>query len=152
MAAPPVADWVERFTQLMDEAIRIPGTNIRFGVDALLGLIPGIGDAVSAAASLSVIGLAIREGVPVLVLLRMVLNVGIDAVVGAIPALGTVFDVFYKANRRNLTLLEGYRRGEGMPRRDTALVGLVLLLLAMLLALPVLLGLALTSLLVSLLV
>jgi len=147
-APPPLARWAERFTRLMDEAIPIPGTDLRFGLDAILGLIPGVGDAVSAAASLSVLGLAVREGVPWVVLLRMVLNLGVDALVGAIPALGTVFDVFYKANRRNLTLLEKHRVG-AIRRRDTAAVWVVFGVLALLLAIPVAAAVALATLLIA---
>lgn len=93
-----LADW-------LDSKFRIPGTNIRFGLDSLLGLIPGLGDGVLALPSAYLILSAYRLGVSRLVLARMILNVGIDALLGAIPVLGDLFDVGFKANRMNMALL-----------------------------------------------
>jgi hypothetical protein len=93
-----LADW-------MDSRFRLPGTNIRFGLDSLLGLIPGLGDGVLALPSAYVVLAAHRLGVSPLVLARMAGNVGIDMVIGAIPVLGDLFDVGFKANRRNVALL-----------------------------------------------
>lgn len=93
-----LADW-------MDSRFRLPGTNIRFGLDSLLGLIPGLGDGVLALPSAYVVLAAHRLGVSPLVLARMAGNVGIDMVIGAVPVLGDLFDVGFKANRRNVALL-----------------------------------------------
>jgi hypothetical protein len=96
---------LEQLAWLMDESFYIPGLNMRIGVDGLLGLIPGIGDLISAAISSYVIAEASRLGAPRTVLLRMSGNVLIDTVVGAIPFLGDLFDFGFKANRRNVQLL-----------------------------------------------
>jgi hypothetical protein len=102
--------WAEQLVRFMDDGFVIPGTSFRVGFDALIGLIPGVGDLVTTATSLSLIGLAHRRGLPKAVLARMILNLGIDSLVGAIPVLGDVFDVTFKANRRNLTLLQRHDR------------------------------------------
>ena len=95
-------------TRLMDEALAVPGTRLRVGLDSLLGLIPGIGDLAGAAVSGYALLVAARLGAPSPVLLRMLLNIGVDTVVGAVPLLGDLFDLGWKANRRNLQLLERY--------------------------------------------
>ena len=92
----------------MDTAIRIPGTGIRFGVDSILGLLPGIGDAGSAVVSLLIINEARRLGVPKTLLVHMLYNVGVDTGIGAIPLLGDLFDVYFKANKRNADLILEY--------------------------------------------
>lgn len=112
----PLDPWVEAFVRLMDDALRIPGTDVRFGLDAILGLIPGAGDAVTALASLAVLGVAARDGAPPVLIVRMALNLGLDALLGTVPILGTIFDVGFKANRRNLRLLERHRAGATGPR------------------------------------
>jgi len=96
------------FVTLLETAFRIPGTRIRFGADALLGLLPGLGDIVGGVLSAVVIGEAIRAGVPGPVLLRMVGNIAVDVIVGAVPVAGDLFDVYWKAGVRNLALLEAY--------------------------------------------
>lgn len=103
--------------RLLDTAFRVPGTNIRFGLDGILGLIPGVGDVAGAALSGYVILTAARAGAPSTLLARMLANVGIDALVGAVPLLGDLFDVAFRANVRNATLLEGWlaRTGQGEP-------------------------------------
>ena len=109
--------WSERVVRLLDDGARVPGTELRFGVDALLGaLLPGVGDAVSGVGSFSLLVLAWREGVPTRGLARILLNVAIDTIGGSLPVIGDVFDVFFKANRRNLELIESYR-DEAAPRR-----------------------------------
>ena len=103
--------------RLLDTAVRIPGTNIRFGLDAVLGLIPGVGDFAGAALSGYVLLTAARAGAPTTLLARMLANVGLDALVGAVPVLGDLFDVAFKANARNAALLDGWlvRSGQGEP-------------------------------------
>ena len=93
-----LADW-------LDSRFRIPGTGIRFGLDAVLGVVPGVGDGVLMLPSIYLIVSARRMGVPTRIVVRMVMNIGIDAVIGTIPLVGDVFDIGFKANRRNLTLL-----------------------------------------------
>jgi hypothetical protein len=90
----------------MDSAVGIPGTRLRFGLDALLGLVPGVGDVVGAAAAGYVVLAAARLGAPASVLVRMLLNVGIDTVVGSVPLLGDLFDLGFRSNSRNVALLE----------------------------------------------
>jgi hypothetical protein len=95
-------------TRVMDEAIGIPGTRFRIGLDGLLGLFPGIGDALSAGIAGYAILAAARLGAPRSVLARMAGNVVVDTLVGAIPVLGDLFDFGFKANRRNLRTLEQF--------------------------------------------
>ena len=99
---------VRLLSRLLDEQFRIPGTTQRIGLDGLLGLIPGVGDAVGALLSTYILYEAIRLGAPKIVLLRMVANIGIDTVVGAIPVAGDIFDIAWKANKKNAALLHAY--------------------------------------------
>jgi hypothetical protein len=99
-------DEIERLTHLMDEAFRIPGTNIRIGWDTIIGLVPGIGDAATAAMSLYLIHQARQAGASKWMITRMLGNVGLDLTLGAIPLLGDAFDMFFKSNRRNARLLK----------------------------------------------
>ena len=99
---------VRLLSRLLDEQFRIPGTTQRVGLDGLLGLIPGVGDAVGALLSTYILYEAIRLGVPKTVLLRMVANIGIDTVGGAIPVVGDIFDIAWKANKKNAALLHAY--------------------------------------------
>ena len=93
---------------LLDTAFVIPGTNIRFGIDAMMGLVPGIGDAITTAMSLYIVHEARQLGAPRHLIARMLANVALDGVVGAVPFLGDAFDVMWRANRRNMTLLRNY--------------------------------------------
>ncbi len=97
---------VERFAATMDDSIHVPGTNIRFGWDPILGLLPGVGDTATLVMQLYVVGQALRAGARKRVLARMMLNSLIDFLVGVIPGVGDVFDVFWKSNRRNAELLK----------------------------------------------
>jgi hypothetical protein len=96
---------VTRLARLLDTALRIPGTRIRFGVDALLGILPGLGDAIGALVGGYIVWVAVRAGAPRLVVGRMLANVAVDAIVGAVPVAGTIFDVAYKSNHRNAQML-----------------------------------------------
>ena len=91
---------------VLDSSFRIPGTRIRFGIDAIIGLVPGLGDLIAGALSLYIIAESARLGVPRSLLARMGWNVAVDTFVGEIPILGDLFDVVWKANMRNLALLE----------------------------------------------
>ncbi|MGH7612601.1 MAG: DUF4112 domain-containing protein [Gemmatimonadales bacterium] len=97
---------LHRLARLSDAAIRIPGTRIEVGLDPLFGLVPGIGDAVGAGVATYIVFEAARSGAPRSVLLRMLGNVGIDALVGAFPVAGDLFDAAWKANLKNVDLLE----------------------------------------------
>ena len=92
--------------KLMDAQFRIPGTNFRFGLDGLLGLIPGAGDLSTFSVSGYMVMILAQNGASGFVLARMVLNILIDAVFGSIPLLGDIFDVYFKANIRNIKLME----------------------------------------------
>jgi len=105
-----LADW-------LDSKFEIPGTGIRFGLDPILGLIPGIGDTLSAIPAGHIILSAHRLGAPKPVLLKMLANLGFDAVMGIVPVLGDLMDTGFKANRRNVTLLREHFGVPGEPRR-----------------------------------
>lgn len=105
--------------RLLDTSIPVPGTGFRFGVDALLGLLPGFGDAAGAMLSGLIVVEAARFGVPRGALLRMGANVAVETVVGAIPLLGDLFDAGWKANVRNLRLLEAHLADPGRAARAT---------------------------------
>ena len=97
---------VRRLASLLDDKYRVPGTRIRFGLDSLIGILPGVGDAVTTVAGLWLISEAIRLGVPRKTLIRMLINLGIDTTVGSVPVAGDLFDVYWKSSRRNADLLE----------------------------------------------
>ena len=97
---------LEQLARLMDNVFVIPGLNLRFGLDALIGLVPGFGDAVSTLVSIYILSEAARRRVPRITLLRMGLNVVVDSVVGSIPLVGDVFDAWWKSNIRNVELLQ----------------------------------------------
>ena len=101
---------------LLDDRFAIPGTRYRIGLDGLVGLVPGIGDAVTTVLALYIVFEARRLGVPLTKLGRMGVNVGLDAVLGAVPLVGDLFDVAWKANRRNLTLLLDHLEAAGTRR------------------------------------
>ena len=111
----------------------MPGTDVRFGLDPILGLIPGLGDVAGAALSGYLVLLAARLGAPRVVVLRMVANVALDSVVGSVPLLGDAFDVAWKSNTRNLALLErAVERPDATRAASGAVVGAALLVLALL--------------------
>lgn len=97
---------IVKLARLLDDAFRIPGTNFRVGIDGILGLIPGIGDASSAVLAAVMIVSARRLGASRWTIARMVANTTLDVTVGAIPLIGDAWDFFFKSNRRNLRLLE----------------------------------------------
>ena len=102
---------LDALSRLFDVAFIIPGTNVRFGIEALLRLIPGIGDAAASALSCYLLYEAHRLGVPSRVFARMLLNVAVEGVIGAVPVAGDAFDVVFRANRRNMRLLRDYFDG-----------------------------------------
>lgn len=121
---------VARLTKLMDKQFTIPGTNFRFGLDGILGLIPGVGDVSTFAVSCYLLTLMAKNGASGYVMARMVLNVLIDAIIGSIPFIGDIFDFAFKANSKNLRLMqehfvEGRHRGSAWK----VIIPIVLLLL-----------------------
>jgi hypothetical protein len=122
----PEIERLRALSRLLDNAFSIPGTRFRFGWDALIGLVPGLGDAVGAILSTYIILRASRLGAPKSVITSMVANVAIDTIVGWIPILGDLFDFGWKSNTKNLALLEQHLQrpavARGAARR--ALLGL----------------------------
>ena len=108
-------DRLDMLATMFDTAFILPGTNVRFGVESILRLVPGIGDAIASALSCYLLYEAHRLGVPRLLFARMAANVALEGLVGAVPLAGDAFDVFFRANRRNVALLRkhfaraGYR-------------------------------------------
>lgn len=110
LAAQKLAPWAERLVTLLDETLRIPGTNVHIGLDPIIGfVVPGAGDAITSTGSVSLLFLALKHRVPTIAILRMLLNIAIDTVVGAIPFAGDAFDMFFRSNRRNLEIIRKYR-------------------------------------------
>ena len=105
---------IEWLSSLLDTAIVVPGTNFRFGLDALIGLVPGIGDAVTTALSLYLVHEAWQLGAPKHVITRMLANVALDGVIGAVPVAGDVFDVLWRANKRNMRILRDWMDRDGV--------------------------------------
>jgi hypothetical protein len=97
---------VRKFAGMMDDRFSIPGTRIRFGIDSMVGLLPGVGDFATAVAGLWLVREAYRLKVSSIILIRMIVNVVIDSTLGVIPVVGDFFDVYWKSNRRNAELLE----------------------------------------------
>lgn len=141
----PVQPWAEKVVRLLDDGLRIPGTELRFGLDGILGLIlPGAGDVLTGAGAVSLLFLAVQHRVPTVVIGRMLLNIAIDTLVGSIPIVGDGFDFFWKSNRKNLELIERYRDDpNARPSAvDYVLVGGGVLLVAVSILLPFLIALA----------
>ncbi|MBJ6124691.1 DUF4112 domain-containing protein [Microvirga splendida] len=116
-AGPSREDAIARITlvaKLLDSAFLIPGLNRRVGLDAVLGLVPGVGDALSAALASYIVWEARQLGLPRWKIARMIGNVAMDTAIGAIPLAGDVFDVFFKANERNLRIIHEHL---GTPKR-----------------------------------
>lgn len=114
------ARLMERIAWLMDRAVTIPGTRVSFGLDALLGLVPVGGEAVTGVVQIGLVLMALHQyRVPKAVAVRMIANVLLDTGLGSIPILGDIFDVFFKANTKNLALLkqvqEHQKKGEPVP-------------------------------------
>jgi hypothetical protein len=126
-------ELLRRWAVLLDSAFRVPGTNVRFGLDALIGLVPGLGDVAAPVFTVAVLATAVKMRVPRIVQARMVLNAAIDMVVGLVPLLGDLADVAWKADLRNVALLERHAR-PGVPPTDAdyafvyVCIGLVVLL------------------------
>lgn len=109
-------DEVEFLAWLLDNSIPIPGTGRRIGIDAIIGFVPGLGDVLSGALGLVVVLRGAQLGLPKVVIARMLANLGLDFVIGSIPVIGDAFDLWFKANARNLGLMRRYVEG---PRQST---------------------------------
>lgn len=125
----PLFKWL---ATVMDEFIRVPGTRFRFGLDPLIGLIPGLGDTASAVASAMTLIYAARCGLPKILLARMSLNILINEVIGIVPGVGDAFSFWFKSNSRNYELLQHHWGAPRQPRTsDWVFVAVVLLILAL---------------------
>ena len=133
-------DTLLRLEILLDEAFRIPGTGIRFGIDGIIGLVPGLGDVLAGLLSLVIPLAAWVRGVPYITLVRMAVNLGLGVLIGTVPILGDAFDIAWKPNRRNYQLLQ---RHLAAPRRHTwrdwGFLLVLLFVLGVVFALPILL-------------
>ena len=137
MADPRRIEVLRRWARIFDSAFRIPGTSIRFGIDPLLGLVPGVGDFASPLLSMFMVWHGAKLRVPKVVLARMVLNALIDAVAGVVPVAGDLFDFGWKATAWNLALLEKHAMpGQRASRGDYLFVVGCCVVLALAAALP----------------
>jgi uncharacterized protein DUF4112 len=128
---------LRKWSVILDSAFRVPGTNLTFGLDPILGLIPGLGDVTTPFFAALLLLHAVRLRIPRVVQLRMLINAAIDLAIGLVPFLGDVFDFGWKANVRNLTLLERYARpGSKASRGDWLFVAGVIGVLAAIALIP----------------
>jgi hypothetical protein len=135
----PLGAWAEKYVSFMDDAVRIPGTRAGVGLDPILGMIvPGVGDALTGAGSIALLVLALREGVPTVKIVRMVMNIGIDTAFGALPVVGDAFDLFFRSNRRNLEIIQAHRGGGKPGTADYVVVTFGILLAILSVAIPIL--------------
>ena len=133
-SAVEIEKGLDDLSRYLDGLFRIPGTDWRFGLDALIGLIPNVGDTLTSFASFYILLSGVRYGVPKITLLRMALNIGVDYVIGSIPFLGDAFDFFWKSNQRNMDLIRERATGRGEGTKSDyififVLIGLLVLLL-----------------------
>jgi uncharacterized protein DUF4112 len=131
-------DSLRRYAVLLDSQFRVPGTNIRFGLDAIIGLIPGVGDISTPVFAGMLLLQGVRMRVPFVVQARMVLNAALDMLLGFVPVLGDLADIGFKANLRNLQLLERHStRGVPPSQADYIFVIVCLILLAFVALAPI---------------
>jgi hypothetical protein len=124
-------EHLDAIASVLDDIFRIPGTKIRFGLDAIIGWIPGIGDAAAGIASFLIVFAAWRRGTPRVTLARMIANVVLETGVGATPVIGDIFHVIWKANRRNFRLLMRERYQPSVNQRRDWLYLLVILVIGL---------------------
>ena len=132
-----IEESLDRLGWVLDDLFRIPVLGWRIGLDAIVGLIPGVGDTATTVASLYVLGSAVRYRVPKVTLLRMGLNLGIDYVLGSLPLVGDLFDAWWKSNQKNVTLLRQRATVSASEARegrisDWLFVGIIMVLLVFL--------------------
>jgi len=129
-----IEDGLESLSKYLDDWVKIPVVGWRFGLDALIGLIPNVGDTMTSVASFYILVAGVRYGVPKITLLRMAFNIGLDYVVGVIPFVGDAFDFFWKANKQNMDLIRerGTGKGKGTTGDYIFVLGMLLLLIGIL--------------------
>ncbi len=125
------------WADLLDSRFRIPGTGIRFGLDPILSLLPGVGDLASPIFTIALLVEAVRRRVPRIVMVRMVLNALIDAAIGVIPVAGNIGDIFWRANLMNLALLERHASTGRPTWGDYAFVWMVVIVVLLVALVPV---------------
>src|SRR4030095_13742787 len=126
----------EQLAWLMDSSIGVGRFSV--GLDALIGLIPGLGDVLTTMVSVLIVGRALQNGVHRAAILRMLLNLGIDTAVGSVPVVGDLFDFAYKANTKNIQIYRQSLSGQRKPLKDVLFVALVIAFLAAMIVLPIL--------------
>lgn len=125
----PELAWVDGLTDLLDTKFVIPGTQIRFGADFLMGLFPGVGDTISMLFSGVMVATMAKNGASGFLVARMMLNVALDAVFGTVPVLGNLFDLFYKANHRNMKMMrEHYEQGKHQGSAWPVIAGVIVVM------------------------
>ena len=117
-----VPQHLEKLSWFMDQALGIPGTKIRFGLDSIIGLVPGIGDFVGLLISGWVVAGSVQAGARRRTVMRMLFNVGRDAILGAIPFIGDLFDISSRANSRNMELLRADLEAQRQAERKATLL------------------------------
>jgi len=129
-----IEEGLENLSKYLDDWVKIPIVGWRFGLDALIGLVPNVGDTLTSFASFYILIAGVRYGVPKITLARMAFNIGLDYVVGAIPFLGDAFDFFWKANKQNMDLIRERATGKDKgTTSDYLFVGLIIIGLIVLL-------------------
>lgn len=128
---------LRRFAYYMDEAFSVPGTPLKVGLDALLGLIPGVGDIIGGLLSTWIVIGALRHRVPAWVIARMILNIGIDLLFGSVPLAGDFFDFLYEENVANMRLLEKHRDRRRPPRSAGAIAFVAILIVLFVLGIAI---------------
>lgn len=129
---------LRKWAVLLDSAFQVPGTRMRFGIDPIVGLLPGVGDLVTGFFSVMILLHSVRLRIPKIVVGRMVVNTVLDLLAGAVPVLGDLFDAGYKANLKNLRLLERHARPGVKPEpSDYIFVGVCIALLALIAIVPI---------------
>ncbi len=129
-----IEEGLDNLAHYLDGLFRIPGTGWRFGLDALIGLIPNVGDTLTSFASFYILIAGVRYGVPKITLLRMAFNIGLDYLVGTIPFIGDAFDFVWKANKQNIDLIRTRATGKDVATTSDyifvfGIIGLLILLL-----------------------
>jgi len=132
-------EQLDHLAAVLDDIFHIPGTKIRFGLDPIVGLVPGLGDIISGLLSFLIVFAAWQRGLPRVTIMRMVANIGVDTLTGTIPIVGDLFDMMWKSNRMNYNLLARYRGGtrKGLVARDWLFFLLLVLCAAALIMLPI---------------
>ncbi len=119
---------LESLSRYLDDWIKIPVVGWRFGLDALIGLVPNVGDTLTSVASFYILIAGVRYGVPKITILRMAFNIGLDYLVGLVPIIGDTFDLFWKSNKKNMDLIREHATGKDKgTTSDYIFVGLMIL-------------------------